>query len=246
MGSRKIQIDQLAEAVNEQMEEYSKLSAEVVKAAVTKAGNAVKKDIGANAPKKTGRFAKSWRTKKTKESSTELEVTVYSPTRYMLAHLLEHGHAKRGGGRKPARFRRLLRKKNPARHMPDGIVSLDACLNDVLNIASAVKDTDDADLSFIVINQIINGEIIDRKKAHPHGSPWFPFDGCVSFGKEVKGADGFTYPVHLSLGVLWSELLESNIGIDGSQVIERFRGIDDLICHMPKSFWSMASTSSAE
>ena len=72
MGNRKIQIDQLAEAVNEQMEEYSKLSAEVVKAAVTKAG---------------------------KESSTELEVTVYSPTRYMLAHLLEHGHAKRGGGR---------------------------------------------------------------------------------------------------------------------------------------------------
>ena len=71
----------------------------VVKTAVTKAGNAVKKDIGANAPVKTGRYAKSWRTKKTKESSTELEVTVYSPSRYMLAHLLEHGHAKRNGGR---------------------------------------------------------------------------------------------------------------------------------------------------
>ena len=96
---RKIQIDQLAEAVNEQLEEYNKLSAEVVKTAVTKAGNAVKKDIGANAPVKTGRYAKSWRTKKTKESSTELEVTVYSPSRYMLAHLLENGHAKRGGGR---------------------------------------------------------------------------------------------------------------------------------------------------
>ncbi|MBQ9032845.1 MAG: HK97 gp10 family phage protein [Parasporobacterium sp.] len=99
MSNRKIQIDQLADAVNEQMEEYSKLSAEVVKTAVTKAGNAVKRDIGANAPKKTGRYAKSWRTKKTEESSTEVEVTVYSPTRYMLAHLLEHGHAKRGGGR---------------------------------------------------------------------------------------------------------------------------------------------------
>ena len=72
---KKIQIDQLAEAVNEQLEEYNKLSMEVVKAAVTKAGNAVKKDIGANAPSKTGRYAKSWRTKKTKESSTALEVT---------------------------------------------------------------------------------------------------------------------------------------------------------------------------
>ena len=96
---KKVSIDQLADAVNEQLQEYNKLSAEVVKAAVTKAGNAVKKDIGANAPKKTGRYAKSWRTEKTKETSTELQVTVYSPSRYMLAHLLEHGHAKRGGGR---------------------------------------------------------------------------------------------------------------------------------------------------
>ena len=96
---KKVSIDQLADAVNEQLQEYNKLSAEVVKAAVTKAGNAVKNDIGANAPRKSGRYAKSWRTKKTKETSTELQVTVYSPTRYMLAHLLEHGHAKRGGGR---------------------------------------------------------------------------------------------------------------------------------------------------
>ena len=96
---KNVSIDQLADAVNEQLQEYNKLSAEVVKTAVTKAGNAVKKDIGANAPRKSGRYAKSWRTKKTKETSTELQVTVYSPTRYMLAHLLEHGHAKRGGGR---------------------------------------------------------------------------------------------------------------------------------------------------
>ena len=96
---KKVSIDQLADAVNEQLQEYNKLSAKVVKAAVTKAGNAVKKDIGANAPKKSGRYAKSWRTKKTKETSTEFQVTVYSPSRYMLAHLLEHGHAKRGGGR---------------------------------------------------------------------------------------------------------------------------------------------------
>ena len=96
---RKIRIEQLADAVNEQLEEYSKLTAQTVKTAVTKAGNSVKNTIRDTAPEKTGRYAKSWRTKKTKETSTELEVTVYSPSRYMLAHLLEHGHAKRGGGR---------------------------------------------------------------------------------------------------------------------------------------------------
>ena len=42
---------------------------------------------------------KSWRTKKTAETSNSLTVTVYSKDRYQIAHLLEHGHAKRGGGR---------------------------------------------------------------------------------------------------------------------------------------------------
>ena len=70
-----------------------------MKKAVTKAGQTVRKEIQAGAPVQTGRYVKSWRTKKTRESSTRLEVTVYSPSRYMLAHLLEHGHAKRNGGR---------------------------------------------------------------------------------------------------------------------------------------------------
>ena len=99
MSSRKIKIDELADAVAQQLEEYAKLTADVAKAAVTKAGNSVKKEIKDTAPQKTGRYAKSWRTKKTKENATQLEVTVYSPTRYMLAHLLEHGHAMRNGGR---------------------------------------------------------------------------------------------------------------------------------------------------
>jgi hypothetical protein len=37
------------------------------------------------------------------ENSHELQMTVHSKNRYQLAHLLEHDHAKRGGGRVSAR-----------------------------------------------------------------------------------------------------------------------------------------------
>lgn len=99
MGRQTVDIDGLADAVMEGLNEYADLAADSMKAAVKKAGSTVKKDITANAPQRTGKYAKSWRTKTTKETANALEVTVYSPTRYMLAHLLEHGHAKRGGGR---------------------------------------------------------------------------------------------------------------------------------------------------
>ena len=71
--------------------------------AVKKAANSAKKDISSNAPKDTGAYAKSWAVKNTKETSNALELTVHSKNRYQIAHLLEKGHALRGGGRAPAR-----------------------------------------------------------------------------------------------------------------------------------------------
>lgn len=96
---RRVNIDGLADAVMRELEHYADTTTDGVKAAVKKSANTVKKEITAGAPARSGKYAKSWRTKTTKESSSALEITVYSPTRYMLAHLLEHGHAKRNGGR---------------------------------------------------------------------------------------------------------------------------------------------------
>ena len=96
---KKVSIDSLADAVLDELTEYNKLAEETMKKSVAKAGQTVRKEIQAGAPVRSGKYARSWRTKKTRESSTRLEVTVYSPSRYMLAHLLEHGQAKRNGGR---------------------------------------------------------------------------------------------------------------------------------------------------
>ena len=97
--SRRVSVDELADVINEGLREYASLATDRVKSAVRKSAKAVKEQINSSAPVRTGRYAKSWKAKTTAESSTMLQQTVYSPNRYMLAHLLEKGHAKRGGGR---------------------------------------------------------------------------------------------------------------------------------------------------
>ena len=93
-----IKIDQLADTVMKGMEEYAKLAVDDLKADVQKAGKTVKQQIESTAPKKTGKYSKSWAIKKTRETSDSIQIVVHSK-RYQLTHLLEFGHAKRGGGR---------------------------------------------------------------------------------------------------------------------------------------------------
>ena len=97
-----VSIDNMAAEIMKGLMEYKDLATADMKTAVRKAGRTVKKDIQANAPKKTGAYSKSWTVKTTKETSESLELTVYSPKKYQLAHLLELGHAIRGGGRTKA------------------------------------------------------------------------------------------------------------------------------------------------
>ena len=92
-------VDAMADEIMKGLTEYADLAEEGMKKAVKKTAKSVKDEISANAPKRTGAYSKSLTAKKTKEKSHSLEITVHSRNRYQLAHLLEKGHAKRGGGR---------------------------------------------------------------------------------------------------------------------------------------------------
>ena len=96
---KKIKVEQLADEVMKELEDYANTTTLGMKAAVQKTGNTVRNEIRAGAPSRTRAYAKSWSVKNTKQNSHAFEVTVYSRNRYQLAHLLEFGHAKRGGGR---------------------------------------------------------------------------------------------------------------------------------------------------
>ena len=57
----------------------------------------------------------------TGEDSKSLQVTVQSKNRYQIAHLLEHGHAKRGGGRVTARPQIAPAEKSGIRQLEEEI-----------------------------------------------------------------------------------------------------------------------------
>ena len=103
MSSNRIKVDQLAATVMKEREDYADLATTDMKAAVRKAGNTVRNEIKSGAPSRTGKYAASWTVKTERETSQSLELVVHSRNRYQLAHLLEFGHAKRGGGRVAAR-----------------------------------------------------------------------------------------------------------------------------------------------
>lgn len=98
MSKIRIKPDQLEKTIKETLDEYQETVTDKVRKSVKEAADSAVKELKATSPKLTGRYAKSWTQKKTKESSNETEITVYA-RHYQLTHLLENGHAKRGGGR---------------------------------------------------------------------------------------------------------------------------------------------------
>lgn len=101
--SQTVSIDEMSDVIMDELEKYAGLAADDLKDAVKETAASVRKDIQANAPVDTGKYKKSWSVKNVHEDSKSIDLVVHSRNRYQIAHLLEHGHAKRGGGRAPAK-----------------------------------------------------------------------------------------------------------------------------------------------
>lgn len=94
-----IKPEDMSNEIKNILEEYKDIVVEDLKKAVKETAKEVKKDIVSNAPIRTGKYKKSWTVSKVSETSRKIQLVVRSKDRYQLTHLLEKGHAKRGGGR---------------------------------------------------------------------------------------------------------------------------------------------------
>lgn len=83
-----------ADEIAKTLQEYTSEVEEGLEDAKEKAAKNGAKALKSSSPKRSGRYAKGWRAKKDGTAWV-----IHNATRYQIAHLLEKGHAKKGGGR---------------------------------------------------------------------------------------------------------------------------------------------------
>lgn len=99
----KIPLDQLGNEIAKILSEYTEDVIEGIDEAGQEVAKEAVKELKAKSPKKTGVYAKGWTKKTEKKYGDVSTVIIYNKNKPSLTHLLEHGHAKRGGGRTKAK-----------------------------------------------------------------------------------------------------------------------------------------------
>lgn len=97
----KVRVDGMAEALGAVLEDYGQEVRDTVKRTVKAAGESCKEDIQRRSPARKQRraYQKGWRCETVYDGPKGIRVRVGNKTKGQLTHLLEHGHAKVGGGR---------------------------------------------------------------------------------------------------------------------------------------------------
>ena len=102
----KVTADNLGDAIREALEEFGEGIKADVDNAISKVAKSGAQALQSESRAKfggTGAYAKDWTYTIRKQSTGNNSAVIHNKEHYRLAHLLEYGHAKRGGGRVPGR-----------------------------------------------------------------------------------------------------------------------------------------------
>ena len=94
-----IKVSDLAQAVAQELADYSQDVTDGVKKEVKQVAKDVVAELKQTSPRNTGDYAKGWKSRVEYESPEDIRVRVYNSKKPQLTHLLENGHAKQNGGR---------------------------------------------------------------------------------------------------------------------------------------------------
>lgn len=86
------------EAIRKALDEYSGEVVSTLQEVIPEVLKEAKRKLKSSSPARTGNYAKGWKVH-TEKSRVGASGYVANDTDYQLTHLLENGHAKRGGGR---------------------------------------------------------------------------------------------------------------------------------------------------
>ena len=87
-------------AIMKELGTYSNELAESVNKTSRKYANKLRRELEETSPEKTGDYKKGWKVKQVYNSHTLSQYVVHNATDYQLTHLLEFGHAIKGGTRR--------------------------------------------------------------------------------------------------------------------------------------------------
>lgn len=95
----KIRADELAQAIVKELSEFENATEQAVKEAVDEAAKSAVAALKTDSPKRTGKYARSWKDKvdKSKNARVYTRIVYSKDPHYRLTHLLEKGHKARNG-----------------------------------------------------------------------------------------------------------------------------------------------------
>lgn len=97
-----VKTDSLASAIAKELAEYSQDVTDSLKEEIKRVAKECRREIQEKSPVLTGSYRKGWRDKIEYENAEDIRIVVRNRTDYQLTHLLEYGHAGRGGMAKGA------------------------------------------------------------------------------------------------------------------------------------------------